>query len=212
VTENLRDLPIGEFNRTEQWVDFATVRRGVLQNPHDHSGLILTGYGCVAAGAERNVKQASADHWSEIQQPLELQRFREKTRRPVVACLMDIGTGGAYYLATASDLIVAHPTTITGGIGVVIADVAEPVGAAAALRERDRLRTGNAAAVCCSIWYGRRLFFGELSLQFLDPLVLGLQRLDQGCYTDGQEETSQPEIPRPLVLLDGSAAHEQETT
>src|SRR5262249_11083080 len=50
----------------------------------------------------------------------ELQRFREKTRRPVVACLMDIGTGGAYYLATASDLIVAHPTTITGGIGVVI--------------------------------------------------------------------------------------------
>jgi protease IV len=50
----------------------------------------------------------------------ELQCFREKTRRPVVACLMDVGTGGAYYLATASDRIVAHPTTITGGIGVVL--------------------------------------------------------------------------------------------
>jgi protease-4 len=50
----------------------------------------------------------------------ELQSFREKTRRPVVACLMDLGTGGAYYLATASDLIVAHPTTVTGGIGVVL--------------------------------------------------------------------------------------------
>jgi protease-4 len=50
----------------------------------------------------------------------ELQRFREKTKRPVVACLMDLGTSGAYYLATASDLIVAHPTTVTGGIGVVL--------------------------------------------------------------------------------------------
>jgi protease-4 len=50
----------------------------------------------------------------------ELQSFREKKRLPVVACLMDYGTGGGYYLATASDLIVAHPTTVTGGIGVVL--------------------------------------------------------------------------------------------
>jgi len=50
----------------------------------------------------------------------ELQRFREHTHRPVVACLMDVGTSGAYYLATASDLIIAHPTSITGGIGVVL--------------------------------------------------------------------------------------------
>ncbi|HJZ89611.1 MAG TPA: signal peptide peptidase SppA [Gemmataceae bacterium] len=50
----------------------------------------------------------------------DLQRFREKTRRPVVACLMDLGTSGAYYLSTACDLIVAHPTTVTGGIGVVL--------------------------------------------------------------------------------------------
>jgi protease-4 len=50
----------------------------------------------------------------------ELQTFRIKTKRPVVACLMDLGCGGAYYLATASDLILAHPTTVTGGIGVVL--------------------------------------------------------------------------------------------
>lgn len=45
-----------------------------------------------------------------------------KARRgiPVVACLMDVGTGGAYYLATAADQIVAHPTTITGGLGVIL--------------------------------------------------------------------------------------------
>jgi protease-4 len=50
----------------------------------------------------------------------ELQAFRRKTQRPVVACLMDLGCGGAYYLATASDLIIAHPTTVTGGVGVVL--------------------------------------------------------------------------------------------
>ena len=50
----------------------------------------------------------------------ELTRFRQATRKPVVACLMDFGCGGGYYLATACDLIVAHPTTVTGGIGVVL--------------------------------------------------------------------------------------------
>lgn len=50
----------------------------------------------------------------------ELQNYRERTHKPVVTCLMDLGCGGAYYLATASDVILAHPTTITGGIGVVL--------------------------------------------------------------------------------------------
>ncbi len=50
----------------------------------------------------------------------DLSAFRAKTHRPVVACLMDLGAGGAYYLATASDAIVAHPTSITGGIGVIL--------------------------------------------------------------------------------------------
>jgi protease-4 len=50
----------------------------------------------------------------------DLQLFRARTHKPVVACLMDLGTGGAYYLATAADLIVAHPTAVTGGIGVIL--------------------------------------------------------------------------------------------
>jgi protease-4 len=50
----------------------------------------------------------------------ELSAFREKTHRPVVACVMDLGTSGAYYVATAADRIVAHPLTVTGGVGVVL--------------------------------------------------------------------------------------------
>jgi len=50
----------------------------------------------------------------------DLQDFRARRKVPVVACLMDCGTGGAYYLACASDMIIAQPTTITGGIGVIL--------------------------------------------------------------------------------------------
>jgi protease-4 len=33
---------------------------------------------------------------------------------------MDVAAGGGYYLATATDSIVAHPTTVTGGIGCIL--------------------------------------------------------------------------------------------
>jgi protease IV len=49
----------------------------------------------------------------------ELKQFRAETRKPVVACLMDVATSGAYYVAAGSDRIVAHPTALTGGLGVV---------------------------------------------------------------------------------------------
>lgn len=50
----------------------------------------------------------------------DLRSFKARTGLPVVACLMDVGAGGAYYLASAADHIVAHPTTVTGGIGVIL--------------------------------------------------------------------------------------------
>lgn len=50
----------------------------------------------------------------------DLQRFRERKAVPVVACLMDVAAGGGYYLATGADVIVAHPTSITGAIGCIL--------------------------------------------------------------------------------------------
>jgi protease-4 len=50
----------------------------------------------------------------------DLLAFKQRTGLPVVACLLDVGAGGAYYLATAADQIVAHPTSVTGGIGVIL--------------------------------------------------------------------------------------------
>ena len=50
----------------------------------------------------------------------DLVRFREKTHKPVVACLMDVAASGAYYLAMGCDAVYAHPTTVTGSIGVIM--------------------------------------------------------------------------------------------
>ena len=49
----------------------------------------------------------------------ELMRFRRETGRPVVAMLGEVAASGGYYLACGADEIVAHPTTITGSIGVI---------------------------------------------------------------------------------------------
>jgi protease-4 len=50
----------------------------------------------------------------------DLLAFRRKTHKPVVACMMDVAASGAYYLAMASDWIYAHPSTVTGSIGVIM--------------------------------------------------------------------------------------------
>lgn len=53
----------------------------------------------------------------------EIQRFKREREVPVVAQLMGIATSGGYYVAMAADVIVAHPTTVTGSIGVRFVNV-----------------------------------------------------------------------------------------
>jgi protease-4 len=50
----------------------------------------------------------------------DLCRFRAETGKPVVACFMDVAASGGYYLAMGCDRIYAHPTTVTGSIGVIM--------------------------------------------------------------------------------------------
>ena len=49
----------------------------------------------------------------------ELLAFKNKKKVPVVAAFMGLAASGGYYLACASDTIVALPTTVTGSIGVI---------------------------------------------------------------------------------------------
>jgi protease-4 len=50
----------------------------------------------------------------------EIVSFREETGIPVVALFGDVAASGGYYVASGADYIVAHPTTITGSIGVIM--------------------------------------------------------------------------------------------
>jgi protease-4 len=53
----------------------------------------------------------------------EIRRFKEERNIPVVAQLMGVAASGGYYVALAADEIVAHPTTVTGSIGVIWTNV-----------------------------------------------------------------------------------------
>ena len=49
----------------------------------------------------------------------ELMQFKQRAGVRIVACLTGLATSGGYYIASAADEIIAHPTAITGGIGVI---------------------------------------------------------------------------------------------
>ncbi len=53
----------------------------------------------------------------------EIKRFKARRKVPVIASILDVGASGGYYVALAADRIVAHPTTVTGSIGVLMLTV-----------------------------------------------------------------------------------------
>ena len=50
----------------------------------------------------------------------DLTEFKKRKKVPILACIMSVGTSGGYYVAAAADEILAHPTAITGSIGVIL--------------------------------------------------------------------------------------------
>ena len=50
----------------------------------------------------------------------ELELFKREKKIPVVAVMMDVAASGGYYVALAADTIIAHPTSVTGSIGVIM--------------------------------------------------------------------------------------------
>jgi protease-4 len=48
-----------------------------------------------------------------------LKEYKDETKVPVYASMLDMATSGGYYVSMAADHVYAHPTTITGSIGVI---------------------------------------------------------------------------------------------
>lgn len=53
----------------------------------------------------------------------ELKTFKTNRKIPIVASIMDLGTSGGYYIAAAADKVLAHPSSVTGSIGVIMLTV-----------------------------------------------------------------------------------------
>lgn len=50
----------------------------------------------------------------------EILAFKERTGKKVVVCMMNLATSGGYYVSLPADRIIAHPTTVTGSVGVIL--------------------------------------------------------------------------------------------
>lgn len=53
----------------------------------------------------------------------ELKQFKATRKIPIVASIMDVGASGGYYIAAAADTVFAHPSSVTGSIGVIMLTV-----------------------------------------------------------------------------------------
>ncbi|MGD0279609.1 MAG: signal peptide peptidase SppA [Smithella sp.] len=49
----------------------------------------------------------------------EILSFKEKTGKKVAVAMMDYAASGGYYISLPADEIIAHPTTVTGSVGVI---------------------------------------------------------------------------------------------
>ena len=49
----------------------------------------------------------------------ELMKYKSKTNAKLVVCMLDMATSGGYYISLPADYIIAHPTSITGSVGVI---------------------------------------------------------------------------------------------
>lgn len=49
----------------------------------------------------------------------EIMKFKTRTKKPVIVSMLDLAASGGYMVALPGDLITAHPTTVTGSVGVI---------------------------------------------------------------------------------------------
>ena len=49
----------------------------------------------------------------------EISAYKEKTGIKIGVSMLDVAASGAYYISLPADIIMAHPTTITGSVGVI---------------------------------------------------------------------------------------------
>lgn len=138
----------------------------------------------------------------------EIARFKARRKVPVIAAIVDVGASGGYYVALAADRIVAHPTTITGSIGVLMLTVSsggllEKIGVTASyVKSGEYKDMGNPFR---ALRPEERAIFQGLIDQFharFVALVAQARRLDESrvrAFADGRVHTAAEALGLGLV-------------
>lgn len=116
--------------------------------------------------------------------------FKERTKLPVHAIFYDVSASGGYYIAMAADHITAHPTTITGSIGVIskFYNVTEAME-----------KVGVSVQVIKSLDHRGQVSFKDMGSPFR-PMTEAEKKLIQGLVTEMWERFTQ-------VVVRGRADH-----
>ncbi len=139
----------------------------------------------------------------------EIQRFKKKTGKRVVACLMGVAASGGYYVAMAADQVVAHPTTITGSIGVIavkfnVQELFHKVGV-----DQETIKSGDKKDILSPFRPSTpeekkilQALIDQLYGRFLDVVSAGRKDLDRAAVTrlaDGRIYTAQQAFEHKLI-------------
>ena len=139
----------------------------------------------------------------------EILKFKEKNKIYVTASLMDIAASGGYYIACAADTVVAHPTTVTGSIGVIamkfnVKGLMDKIGV-----QDDTIKAGDMKDILSPFRPmsedERKIIqdiIDSLHRQFMEAVVRGRQELsldEVKALADGRVFTAQQALDAQLV-------------
>ncbi len=138
----------------------------------------------------------------------EISRFKARRKVPVIASILDVGASGGYYVALAADRIVAHPTTITGSIGVLMltvnsAGLLEKIGVSASYIKSGQYK--DMGSPFRGLTVEERALFQELIDRLYGrfvEVVARERRLDEArvrAFADGRVYTAQEALSLGLV-------------
>ena len=140
----------------------------------------------------------------------EILKFRKKTGLPVVALAMGTAASGGYYIASACDYFMVHPSTITGSIGVIsiypnISDLLEKLGIEMKVI-KSGARKDSSSLFREMTEEDRKIFqavIDEMYLKFLDVVYSArrdhLSRIELEELADGRIYTASQALEAKLV-------------
>ncbi len=138
----------------------------------------------------------------------EVLEFKVETGKKVIVSMQDVAASGAYYISAAADKIIAHPTTITGSIGVImplinVATLAEKYGI-----EDNSIKSGDMKSIGSPLKKmtdaERKVLYDivdEMYIRFLDIIAVGrnMEVEDVRKLADGRIYTGAQALDNGLV-------------